>query len=49
MIVKILLVLFLFNYNNAWWETGHMLTAQVAELELMEKNITIYNLYQHYI
>ena len=29
--------------SNGWWDNGHMLTAQIAKLDLLARNKTVYD------
>ena len=43
MIQKTFIFVFILKIASCWWDVGHMVTAQIAELELKNKNLTIYN------
>lgn len=32
------LLLTLINLSNCWWDTGHMLVAKIAEIDLLNKS-----------
>ena len=36
--IKILLAFAILNISLCWWDTGHMLVAKVAELDLKAKS-----------